>query len=135
MPANPVIISQAVLSQLTANTKTSHSTQPVSDSAQVIALGFEVGEKPWPLKGIAVCVNERWVAYENRCPHAKHALDLPPGRFLSDDARYLQCRSHGALFELHTGECVAGPCVGQALTRLNVAVNNAQLELIVADMP
>ena len=58
--------------------------------------------------------------YENRCPHRGTSLDWAPGRFLSSDGQYLQCATHGALFRFEDGVCVAGPCSGDALTRVEV---------------
>lgn len=62
-------------------------------------------------------------AYVNRCPHAGHALNLLPHRFLTADGSLILCMSHGALFEKSTGLCVAGPCAGRALTTIPVEVD------------
>src|SRR3989442_1480663 len=47
-------------------------------------------------------------------------LDLWPNEFWSEDGRLFVCSTHGALFEPDTGNCVAGPCAGDALTRLAI---------------
>lgn len=65
---------------------------------------------------------DRVAGYVNRCPHALVALDHPPGEFLSNDRAWLQCSFHGALFELWTGWCVAGPCRGRSLESFAVEV-------------
>ncbi len=62
------------------------------------------------------------LAYENRCPHRGTSLDWVPGRFLSADGQFLQCATHGALFRFEDGQCVAGPCAGDALTPCAVFV-------------
>lgn len=54
-------------------------------------------------------------AYENRCPHRGVALEWLPDHFLDSSGSLIQCATHGALFLIDTGECVAGPCAGQAL--------------------
>lgn len=57
-------------------------------------------------------------AYENFCPHAGRQLNWGPDRFLTRDQSLIMCAAHGALFEIATGICAAGPCVGESLKRL-----------------
>lgn len=54
-------------------------------------------------------------AWLNVCPHAGRRLDWAPGEFLKSRDGLLVCAVHGASFELQQGQCVAGPCRGQAL--------------------
>lgn len=56
--------------------------------------------------------------YHNRCPHTGVPLDWEEHQFLDHDGAYIRCANHGALFTLETGECVAGPCRGDALLAL-----------------
>jgi len=93
------------------------------------ARGFQLGVGEWPLRGIVVRHGCAVHAYVNRCPHAGHPLNLSPDRFLTEDRQFLVCASHGALFELATGRCVAGPCAGASLTPLTVYVENRQVIL------
>ena len=86
------------------------------------ARGFTLGGGDWPLRGFVVRVGGAVCGYLNRCPHAGHPLDLLPGRFLTADGSLILCSSHGALFEKSTGYCVAGPCMGRALTPLALQV-------------
>lgn len=67
---------------------------------------------------VIVSEGGRHHAYENRCPHRGTSLDWAPGRYLSEDGRFLQCATHGALFEKHSGRCVSGPCTGDRLRPL-----------------
>ena len=53
--------------------------------------------------------------YHNRCPHMGIQLNWQPDQFLDMDKTLIQCSTHGALFIIHSGECVAGPCRGQRL--------------------
>ncbi|EHY75968.1 Rieske family iron-sulfur cluster-binding protein [Stutzerimonas stutzeri ATCC 14405 = CCUG 16156] len=76
--------------------------------------GFTVGE----LKVIAVRREGRPYLYENRCPHRGVALEWLADQFLDDSGSLLQCATHGALFLIESGECVAGPCAGQTLRQL-----------------
>jgi nitrite reductase/ring-hydroxylating ferredoxin subunit len=85
---------------------------------------FSVGEGPWPLRGFVVRVDDQVFGYLNRCPHAGHPLNWRPDEFLTPDGRTIMCRSHAAQFERATGECIAGPCAGQALRALPVRLEN-----------
>jgi Ferredoxin subunits of nitrite reductase and ring-hydroxylating dioxygenases len=61
-------------------------------------------------------------AYVNACPHIGTPLDFLPDQFLTRDRRYLLCSTHGAMFEIATGLCIAGPCKGQSLKAIPVSV-------------
>jgi nitrite reductase/ring-hydroxylating ferredoxin subunit len=84
--------------------------------------GLILGEGEWPLRAFVVRVGEQVHAYVNRCPHAGRQLNFLPDRFLTPDGELIQCLSHGAMFDKATGECVAGPCVGDHLTRIPVVI-------------
>ncbi len=79
------------------------------------------------LDGFVINHEGGWHAYVNRCPHVGTPLDLWPNEFLSDDGRVLVCSTHGALFDPPTGRCLAGPCAGDALTRVPLRVEGADL--------
>lgn len=70
---------------------------------------------------------DRVFAYVNTCPHAGHALDWKPDHFLTSDRAFIQCASHGALFEIESGLCVAGPCGGKRLRALPVRVEEQRV--------
>jgi nitrite reductase/ring-hydroxylating ferredoxin subunit len=53
--------------------------------------------------------------YENRCPHADSELDPMGGSVAAAGGMLIVCQQHGAEFLSHSGECVAGPCLGQSL--------------------
>ena len=69
----------------------------------------------------------------NRCPHAGHPLNWRPDEFLTPDRSLIICRSHGALFQIRDGRCVAGPCAGQSLRELPVRIENDQVILDASD--
>jgi nitrite reductase/ring-hydroxylating ferredoxin subunit len=90
---------------------------------------FALDESEWPLTGFLVRTGAAVHAYLNRCPHALRQLNFRPDGFLNADGTLIQCNSHGALFEKDTGLCVAGPCVGESLRRLPVALSNGEVRL------
>ena len=73
--------------------------------------GFALGDTAL----LAVRRDGRVYAYENRCPHRGIPLEWQADRFLDASGSLIQCASHGALFFIESGECVSGPCAGQAL--------------------
>lgn len=77
-----------------------------------------------PQTGFAFLDNGQPRAYLNQCPHLGIELNWMPGRFMDADNLFIQCSTHGALFKPGTGECIAGPCQGDALTPLEVRVTN-----------
>ena len=54
-------------------------------------------------------------AYLNRCPHRNVPLEWEADQFLDASASLIQCATHGALFLVESGECIAGPCEGKHL--------------------
>lgn len=93
------------------------------------ARAFTLGGGDWPLRGFVVRHGAQVVAYVNRCPHAGHPLNWRPDQFLTADHSLILCGSHGALFDIATGECVAGPCAGRGLKRIGVQVIGAHVML------
>jgi nitrite reductase/ring-hydroxylating ferredoxin subunit len=68
-------------------------------------------------------------AWLNVCPHAGRRLDWAPGKFLKSREGHLVCAAHGASFELRNGECVAGPCRGDALRAVPLEIRERQVLL------
>ena len=85
------------------------------------AKGFVIAGE-WPLHGFVVRRGERAYAYVNVCPHAGRSLQWKPDAFLTRDRRLIMCSAHGAIFEIETGLCVAGPCMGAHLRALPARV-------------
>lgn len=69
-------------------------------------------------------------AYENRCPHLGITLNLVPHQFLTLDKQHIQCSSHGALFDIGSGRCIAGPCTGDTLKALNCELVDGNIYLL-----
>ena len=68
-------------------------------------------------------------AYINSCPHTGVNLDWQQDQFLDMDKALIQCATHDALFEIDSGECIAGPCAGDALTAIPLSVQDDELIL------
>ena len=68
-------------------------------------------------------------AYYNKCPHTGATLEWQEDQFLDLDKALIQCATHDALFMIDSGECVAGPCVGDSLQALPVIIKDDHLHL------
>jgi nitrite reductase/ring-hydroxylating ferredoxin subunit len=68
-------------------------------------------------------------AWLNACPH--HGTSMPWRRhaYLNAAGDRIVCSAHGALFEIDTGRCTLGSCLGQALTPVPVVVNGGEVYL------
>src|SRR5947208_9496539 len=66
-------------------------------------------------------------AYLNRCRHAGTPRDPRANGVFTEDGRSLICSTHGALYEPISGLCTAGPCVGDHLTGLPLALEGDTL--------
>ena len=68
-------------------------------------------------------------AYINSCPHTGVNLEWQQDQFLDMDNMYIQCSTHDALFEIDSGECVAGPCVGDSLQAVELIIEDDQISV------
>jgi nitrite reductase/ring-hydroxylating ferredoxin subunit len=60
-------------------------------------------------------------AYRDACPHyGGTPMAWRTNAYLSGDGQHLCCHSHNALFDIETGACILGPCLGQSLTAVDV---------------
>jgi len=85
---------------------------------------FVIGEGDWPFRGFVVRSGNKVYAYQNSCSHLGHSLNWMPDRFLSKDNASILCASHGAQYEIDTGLCFAGPCVGKSLRSVDVEIRD-----------
>ena len=76
---------------------------------------------------VAVRRGDNVYLYENACPHIGTPLDWTPDRFLSRDGCHLICATHGALFDIPTGACISGPCLGDRLTQVAFSVRDGDV--------
>lgn len=111
--------------------------QPVCAAPELAAgnfVEFRLNEKArepegMPLTGFLFLDGNTPRAYLNICPHLGIELNWLPGRFMDTDNLFIQCSTHGALFKPGDGECIAGPCQGDALTQLEVREREGKLEV------
>lgn len=61
---------------------------------------------------------DRLSVYLNSCPHQGVPLEYRKNAFLSGDGEHIMCYAHGARFEIESGRCIHGPCLGQFLRKL-----------------
>ena len=85
---------------------------------------FSIGDGDWPFKGFVVRRGDEVFAYQNYCAHVGHPLNWMPDRFLTKDLSAIMCASHGALYEIDTGLCFAGPCLGKELIKVELTVRD-----------
>jgi nitrite reductase/ring-hydroxylating ferredoxin subunit len=69
-------------------------------------------------------------AYVNRCAHVPVQLDWMEGEFFDLTGLYLICSTHGATYLPDNGLCVAGPCSGRNLVRLQVEETEGKIYLV-----
>ncbi|MEQ7874454.1 Rieske (2Fe-2S) protein [Sphingomonas sp. ASV193] len=65
--------------------------------------------------------------YIDRCAHMALPLAQQLDQYLTDDGAFIECSWHGALYEIDSGRCVGGPCVGRSLTRWPVRVEDGTI--------
>jgi len=94
----------------------------LSDLADLQSIELEIDER----KLFAIRQDNQLYAYWNSCPHMGIPLNWMPGKFLDLDGALLQCSAHGALFQINSGECIGGPCVGDHLTPIAFLQNGDQ---------
>jgi nitrite reductase/ring-hydroxylating ferredoxin subunit len=78
---------------------------------------------------------QRVQVYLNRCPHLGIPLQWDDSGFLDPDRAFIQCSTHGALFEKDTGLCVLGPCRDASLWLVDSQVQNGAVLIDRAELP
>ena len=83
----------------------------IDDIEEGTSRGLEVNN----LYLFVVKKDQQITLYFNRCPHLGTPLEWEEDRFLDADGALIQCSTHGALFRIADGRCLAGPCKGKYL--------------------
>jgi nitrite reductase/ring-hydroxylating ferredoxin subunit len=47
------------------------------------------------------------------------------------DNMFIQCSTHDALFEVDSGTCVAGPCIGDALQPVELVIEDDAVSAVI----
>lgn len=63
--------------------------------------------------------------YLDACPHYTSGTPMAwrTDQYLNRDGTRIVCHSHGAQFDIESGECLIGPCLGRSLTPISLSVN------------
>jgi len=93
------------------------------------ARGFDLGRGQVPREVFIVRDGGQLYGYVNACPHLGTPLEFTPDRFLTAGGDYILCSTHGALFRIEDGHCVAGPCAGQRLEAVAVRIEAGEVLL------
>jgi nitrite reductase/ring-hydroxylating ferredoxin subunit len=88
---------------------------------------FRIGKGKDAPEGFVVRHKGELHAWRNECRHIPMTMDWVENRFLSRDKCWIQCATHGALYDVATGLCVAGPPSGKSLHRLPVSIEDGNV--------
>ncbi|MFK7888919.1 MAG: Rieske (2Fe-2S) protein [Gammaproteobacteria bacterium] len=105
-----------------------HRVAELKDIADPGSRGFQIETDSMPVFGFIVRRDGKLFGYENVCPHAGRMLNWGPHRFLTKDDSMIMCAAHGALFDIGSGECATGPCMGESLRSIAVRENDGVIE-------
>lgn len=71
------------------------------------------------------------VGWRNACPHYDHArMAWKADEFMNGDHTLILCGAHGALFDIHSGRCISGPCIGQYLTQVPLLIKDGAVYIV-----
>jgi len=93
---------------------------------------FTFGQGKDAREGFIIVREGRVYAYRNQCRHIPVTMDWVENRFLSRNRRFIQCATHGALYEIESGRCVWGPPAGEHLHALPVSIEDGEV-IVTAD--
>ncbi|MBJ9966212.1 Rieske (2Fe-2S) protein [Burkholderia seminalis] len=73
-------------------------------------------------------------AYRDACPHffGETQMAWRKDAYLNGDGTRIVCHAHGAQFDIASGECVLGPCLGQRLTPVEIDVTDDGVIVLIA---
>jgi len=108
----------------------------VADIPEMQAKSFNITVDGIPVSIFIVNKDGAYSGYVNRCPHTGVNLDWTPDQFLDNSGDLIQCSTHGALFRIHDGYCIHGPCSGQKLqvVRLELFDNEISAYIPIQDI-
>jgi nitrite reductase/ring-hydroxylating ferredoxin subunit len=92
--------------------------------------GFSLVSAGEQIEGFVVRREGEHFAYRNVCPHTESPLDWTDHQFLDLEGAMIQCAVHDARFQIDSGECVFGPCLGESLESLPIRIEDDNIYLI-----
>lgn len=95
--------------------------------SESLAFYFDLNSKR--IEGFVINQQGQYFAYMNRCRHMGITLDWDTHEFYTPDKESLICKTHGALYDPATGECIKGPCLGKSLHPLPISIQSDQILL------
>ena len=104
-----------------------YSLCALDELANPASKGFEMDTGDEVVSLFVVRRDNEVRGYINSCPHTGANLEWQEDQFLDMDNMFIQCSTHDALFEIDTGHCVAGPCVGDHLQAVKLVIDNGQV--------
>ncbi len=79
----------------------------------------------WPIvEVIVVRRGETFIAYRNQCAHMAVPLNLLDRVAMNAAGDLLLCDHHYASFRVEDGYCTEGPCMGESLTAVALAIRD-----------
>ena len=98
---------------------------PLNELPDGDARGFEFEGHPL----VVLRKGEQVFVYENACPHRGIRLEWMPDQFMDTEGVFIQCATHGALFNVDDGMCIAGPCSGTPLTGWETEIADGEVKV------
>ncbi len=89
---------------------------------------FIYGEGGDPFRLLVLRSGDSVWGYVNKCPHFGTPLNLEPDLFLVYEHSRIYCVTHYAMFRFDDGFCEEGPCSGDALTQVPLAVHERRIQ-------
>lgn len=100
---------------------------PLTAIADGAARNFVLQLRAGRFHGFVVRRGDDVVGYVDRCPHWELPLAQTLDDYLAPGGDHIACSWHGALFEVDSGVCVGGPCVGRRLIPWPLAVEDGTI--------
>lgn len=94
----------------------------IGDIAEREARGFDPCRAGW-VSMFIVKRHSALYAYRDLCPHyGTTALPWKRNQYLDKAGDAIVCAAHGARFDIATGLCISGPCLGESLSAVKLTV-------------
>ena len=91
--------------------------------------GFEYELEDDDIEFFVVRKGQSVFGFFNDCPHIGTPLNWKNKNFLTLDNSMIVCATHGAIFRIEDGHCMAGPCVGQSLRTVYISCESGNILL------